>query len=189
MQCVQWARQQGCRWSAETASFACYGGHLDVLQWVTEQGCPWSELITSLAAQAGHLQVLRWLFSQSMRPVAWHPRTTYVAAAAGHLEVLQWARAHEPPCPWHDQACVAAAGAGHREVLLWLYENGCPLGGAETTAACARAGDLDTLQWLRNEARCPWDATTLFEAMHGGHQQLEAWARAQGCPEPACDDY
>ena len=112
----------------------------------------------------------------------------YPLSAAGHLEVLRWARVHEPPCPWHDQACVAAAGAGHREVLLWLYENGCPLGGAETTAACARAGDLDTLQWLRKEARCPWDATTLFEAAHGGHEQLGAWARAEGCPEPA-DDY
>ena len=41
MEVLQWAREHGCPWDANTCNAAAAGGHLEVLKWAREQGCPW----------------------------------------------------------------------------------------------------------------------------------------------------
>ena len=38
---LQWARAQGCRWTAETCEVAAENGRLAVLRGARAQGCPW----------------------------------------------------------------------------------------------------------------------------------------------------
>jgi hypothetical protein len=37
---LQWARENGCPWDAETCARAAEGGHLELLRWARENGCP-----------------------------------------------------------------------------------------------------------------------------------------------------
>ncbi len=94
---LQWARSQGCPWTARLCDNAALGGHLEVLQWVRNQGCPWDERTCADAALGGHLEVLQWLRSQGC---PWDVWTCIYAAAYGHTKVLDWARAQG--CPWNE---------------------------------------------------------------------------------------
>lgn len=78
------------------------------------------------------------------------------------------------------ETCAAAARAGNIETVLWAHDHGAPWDAA-TTAALAQRGDLASLEWARTEG-CPWDWRVCYEAASGGHAQLLAWARQQGCP-------
>jgi len=73
-----------------------------------------------------------------------------------------------------------AAKKGQLEVLQWLRENGCPrdLG---TCWCAAQGGHLEVLQWARAKS-CPWDEDTCNWAAKGGHLEILQWARANGCP-------
>ena len=72
------------------------------------------------------------------------------------------------------------AKKGQLEVLQWLRENGCPrdLG---TCWCAAQGGHLEVLQWARAKS-CPWDEDTCNWAAKGGHLEILQWARANGCP-------
>ena len=94
---LQWARANGCDWSADTCSRAAGGGHLEVLQWARANGCDWSADTCSRAARGGHLAVLQWLRANGCD---WDDCTCEAAAAGGHLEVLQWLRANG--CDWDE---------------------------------------------------------------------------------------
>lgn len=41
--CLQWARENGCPWNADTCAEAARGGHLVVLQWLRANRCEWDE--------------------------------------------------------------------------------------------------------------------------------------------------
>ena len=88
---LQWARANGCEWTAYTCSAAAAGNHLEVLQWARANGCEWNAGTCSRAAQGGHLEVLQWARANGCE---WDARTCSQAAREGHLEVLQWARAN-----------------------------------------------------------------------------------------------
>lgn len=45
----------------------------------------------------------------------------------------------------------------------------------------ASEGNLETLQWLRNN-KCPWDAFTSILAASNGHTDVFKWAAENGCP-------
>jgi len=45
---LQWAREQGCSWDADTCASAARSGHLRVLQWAREHHCLWDWLTPSL---------------------------------------------------------------------------------------------------------------------------------------------
>jgi hypothetical protein len=57
---LQWARANGCDWSARTCMMAAQGGYLEVLQWLRANGCDWDAKTCSRAAEGGHLEVLQW---------------------------------------------------------------------------------------------------------------------------------
>ena len=54
-----------------------------------------------------------------------------------------------------------------------------------TCRVAAEHGRLRILQWLRQEADCPWDKETLISAAAGDHEAVFCWALDNGCPFPA----
>eukprot|EP01051_Picozoa_sp_SAG22_P000429 SAG22_NODE_11_length_35583_cov_107.128790_29_plen_345_part_00 len=101
---------------------AARDGYLDVLQWARANGCDWSASTCSAAARGGHLEVLQWLRENGCD---WNWQTCEAAAFHGHLEVLQWARANGCEWDWQTCRAAAggrapggaAVGSGER---LWL---------------------------------------------------------------------
>ncbi|KAK3266561.1 hypothetical protein CYMTET_24824 [Cymbomonas tetramitiformis] len=172
---LQWVREHGCPWDANTCHYAAEGGHPEVLRWAHEHGCPWDASTCTAAAGGGHLKVLQWAREHSC---PWDASTCSGAALGGNLEVLQWARDHG--CPWNAYRCSGAATGGHMMVLQWAREHGCPWH-SRTCAVAAEGGHLEVLQWAR-EHGCPWDASTCSGAAGGGYLKMLQWAREHGCP-------
>ena len=174
LEVLQWARANGCPWSA-TCSKAAAGGHLEVLQWAHANGCPWNELTCSEAAKGGHLAVLKWARANGC---PWDELTCSEAAARGHLAVLKWARANH--CPWWDiYICADAAKKGHLKVLQWARANGGTWGA--TCSIAAARGHLAVLKWAHAKG-CPWNELTCSKAAEGSHLKVLKWALTHGAP-------
>ena len=62
---LQWARANGCPWSAQTCEGAAQGGHLEVLQWAYANGCPWDADTFRMAEDCEHLEILHWLCART----------------------------------------------------------------------------------------------------------------------------
>ena len=89
----------------------------------------------------------------------------YNAARYGRLEVMEWARLQGYSVAWK---------------IGWFYI------GPKTCAKAAEYGQLQALQWLK-ENDCPWDnhtcqaADTCQAAARNGHLSCLQWARENGC--------
>ena len=59
--CLWRARENGCKWDAESCVNAATGGRLEVLKWLLENGCEWDEATCALFLRATrsppHLEV------------------------------------------------------------------------------------------------------------------------------------
>ena len=83
------------------------------------------------------------------------------------------------PRRWRD--CDAAASSGQLEALQWLREDGCPWN-ENTCAMAAYGGNLEVLQWMRANG-CPWDERTCYcAATEIVNLEVLQWAHANGCP-------
>ena len=117
LEVLQWARlEKGCKWDDRTC------GHLALLQWARANGCPWSARICVVAAAYGYLDILQWVRANGC---PWDERTCLVAAAYGHLPALQWARRNGCPLgAWTCARMYNAAVAwGLNDVAAWLEAN------------------------------------------------------------------
>jgi hypothetical protein len=81
--------------------------------------------------------------------------------------------------PLTPELCAEAA-KGDLETLQWLRQQGCPWDSL-TCATAAKANRKDIIEWAR-ENGCPWDGTACVGAAIGGHLELLQWLRQQGCP-------
>jgi hypothetical protein len=179
LEILQYFKQQGCEWSAETCELAVIGGHFLLLQWMRTPNdrwgqCPWSRNTCTTAAKNGHLNILQWARANSC---GWNTMTCSLAARNGHFHILQWARAYG--CDWNSWTCAEAALNGHLHVLQWARANGCGWD-ALTCSAAARNGHLHILQWARANG-CDWNEWTCAEAARSGHLHILQWARVNGC--------
>ena len=78
------------------------------------------------------------------------------------------------------ELCKAAARGGQLEVLQWLRENDCPWN-ADTYVGAAHGGKLKVLQWARKKG-CPWDVMTCAAATECGNLEVLKWLRQNSCP-------
>jgi len=172
-------------------------GVLEVIQYLSSLGYLRDQWTCYEAARGGHLQVLQWLRNplvhalQGNVPCPWDKHACEFAAESGRLRVLQWMRLEaQPPCPWDIVDCAgSAAWGGHIEVLEWLFTvGGSNIRHKRICAFAARAGQLETLKWLRLKALCPWDERVCEFAAEYGHLGILQWARSvrlhgnQPCP-------
>ena len=90
LECLKYARENGCPWQPETTSAAAAYGHLKCLKYAHEHGCPWHPDTTRYAACYGHLECLKYAHENGC---PWHPHTTR-AAAVNALECLKYIYEH-----------------------------------------------------------------------------------------------
>lgn len=70
LECVRYARENGCPWNEETCSNAARNGHIDCLVHARENSCPWEEWTYSSAGQSGHMDCLIYAQVYSVVPGA-----------------------------------------------------------------------------------------------------------------------
>mmetsp|Transcript_10942 Transcript_10942/g.27521 ORF Transcript_10942/g.27521 Transcript_10942/m.27521 type:complete len:195 (-) Transcript_10942:501-1085(-) len=121
------------------------------------------------------VELLRWAVEQGCALMD-DERVVRAAVVDGGLGVLQWgvqSRGWDLPKQHHKTTCWAAE-AGQLEVLQWAREQGCPWDDA-TCLEAARSGNLSVLQWARTQG-CPWDAyRCLWEAYVMWHVDVVGW--------------
>jgi hypothetical protein len=90
---LQWARSNGCDWSATTCCLAAAQGKLETLQWLHASGCPWDERVCLCAAAHGYLLILQW--SRIMN-CPWNIDECLRWSIGGqHIQVAEWIRAQQ----------------------------------------------------------------------------------------------
>ena len=122
---LEWARENGCRWSHGTCDNMAREGHLDMLKSARKQGAPWGSTTTTAAAEGRQLEVLQWMRSPKAenRKCPWNEQVCHACADNGNLEMLEWAR--EQGCPWNEDLMPEKAVAGgHLEVLQYAFNKG-----------------------------------------------------------------
>lgn len=173
---IEFMMQRGCKaWDPELTRCAVFSGNLELLRWLRDsqpEPCPWSPRSVQAAAKGGHLHLLRWMMTPESEG---GPRCNrdminqellelcnYASAASirdHNLELLKFARSLNPPCPWSENNCKNAV----------------------------RDGDMETLQWLRDETvhgkdLCPWNAGVVDMAISWKRKEMLVWLRENGCP-------
>jgi|AntAceMinimDraft_5_1070358.scaffolds.fasta_scaffold05463_4 hypothetical protein len=145
---LRWARENGCSWSASTCACAAEGGFFDILKWAHSEGCPLGSIVFEGAAINGDIVILDWLWSNEC---AFDGLAANYAAGEGHVHVLEWMEAMYADMIWEfdcrSEISAAAAENGHIAVLSWVLATGYPMD-EDVFEIAARAGHLETLQWL-----------------------------------------
>ena len=100
--------------------------------------------------------MVAWLLTEAPAAIAAAAAAT-TAAATG--------------APAADAAALALLASAHRPALT-----------PELFSAAAESGCEPLMRYLREEQRCPWDATAFAWAAWVGCQRTIAWMAAAGCP-------
>ena len=188
---LKWLRLNGCEWDEDVMAEAALGGHLDVLQWSLKNGCVADYRTTENAALMGHIHVLQFAMENDL---VTNVRMAVLMAARGQqLKTLKWLAKTQTGFAVHPM-CVVTAILGSQnigekddenvevvEMIEWLYENSesVKILTAETTAAAARRGRLELLQWLRRFGT-PWDWRTLTAIREMKRQKVKRWVMKNG---------
>ncbi len=169
-----WMCEQGRRDEATAGAmvWAAREGHLKIVQWLhAARGATFNEDTAAAAALGGnnpHLTaearfaVLKWLRSKGC---AWNSHVTLNAAKTGFLAMLTWAR--DNGCVVDQYTPMWVAEAGHTRILQYLAT--FMKFDADVCSGAARGGHGNTLRWLRETAKAPWDAARVkLEATRRG---------------------
>ena len=60
LDCLTYAHENGCPWTASTCAYAAGNNHIDCLAYAHENGCPWDEQTCTVAVQRGHSRCLEY---------------------------------------------------------------------------------------------------------------------------------
>jgi len=175
LSCMQYAFEQGLEWDAEVCPYASGNGCFDCLQFAHENGCPWDGEVSIQAAVGGHLSCMQYAFERGLE---WHADVCRVAALYGHLDCLQFA--HENGCPWDNQTTDCAAQEGHIHCLQYALDGGCPVDENACALAC-RHSHLDCVQLL-HQFGAPWTAEAPIRAAERSDTACLIYLHENGCP-------
>ena len=174
VECLRFAHEFGCNWSANTCTNAARSGRVECLQYLHENGCPWDESTCTHAAQNGHLRCLQYAHEQGC---PWNEQVCLGAASEGHLQCLQYAC--EQGAPVSLLVSVYAARGGHLECLQYLHSISVAWD-EETTIAACEMGNLSCLQFAHTQG-CVWTSAACTAAAAGGHLECLMYAVENGC--------
>jgi hypothetical protein len=170
---MQLLRNEGCSWQDSTCASAAEGGHLTVLKQLRQHGTPWNaNTIAVKAALSGNVQLLQWVREQDSEVVL--SRNCFNAAATSGLAMCKYL--HAEACPWDYRACTAAAADDQLDTLKWLIETGCAWSPDLALTAAAHAGNVDMLEYLRDQGAEPTDSAHRTEMLNaaGANGKLAA---------------
>lgn len=173
---VKYLNDCGCNLTSITFASAALGGNIDVLEWLIKKFCPRNGDSCNYAARAGQLEALEFLRECGF---PFSDLTFGAAARGGHLAVLKYLKKNG--CPWSSSTACAAALGGDINILKWLIvENNCPVD-ENCCSFAARAGNIETLIWLRQNGH-PWGEKTCNAAVQYGQLETLKWLRKNNCP-------
>ena len=106
-----------------------------------------------------------------------------VATKQGNLAVLQYMLSMN--CIFSILSiCTCAAKFGQMDILQWARQNGCPWD-EQTCTSAAENGHLEVLIWAQQNG-CPWDEQACNIAAENGYLDVLIWAQRNGCPWDGC---
>ena len=146
MECLKYARENGCPWDEVTCIAAAVNGHLDCLRYARKNGCPWDEKTCEGAAKYGHLECLKYAREHGC---PWDELTCRGAAEKGHLECLKYACAHgfpgsDPYATALNEVCIPDADKrlGVEVALMFHRANGGDISMREFLPVWKEHGEL-----------------------------------------------
>ena len=146
LDCLRYARKNGCPWDEKTCEGAAKYGHLECLKYAREQGCRWSKWTCYKAAENGHLECLKYAHEHGC---PWDYWTCDKAAEKGHLECLKYACAHgfpgsDPYATALNEVCIPDADKrlGVEVALMFHRANGGDISMREFLPVWKEHGEL-----------------------------------------------
>lgn len=97
LNCLAYAKTNGCRWDKFTCMFASSWGQLDCLKYAHENRCPWDASVCALAVQSGHLECLKYARDNDC---PWTSDVYMSALNSSDPEFRRYARESGCPRPW-----------------------------------------------------------------------------------------
>jgi hypothetical protein len=159
---------------------ALLSSHLDTLQWLVEElhyALPAASWVLQIAAFGGCTNMLAYLKQRGMTLTA---DLLKHAAVSGHWHAVQYM--HDEGLVWDSNVCDAAARYGHPALLQQLREHGCPWDTSEIGVQAACSGNVQLLQWLKEQG-IVFPKTTMAGAVSGGHIAACEYLRfTEQCP-------
>ena len=181
---VQFLHSLGVEWDEDTACEVAERGHFELLRWILANGCPLghtddlqddAQNLGDHAGHGGHVEMLSWL--QEQYSVDY--RTTQAlqrAAYSGHVAAMGWLMMQGCEA---DVAVSARAARGavvrcDLTALQYLFDKELlVLAEAVPDAIFSPRWAKDhssnayllVLRWLREAAHCPWNRTSIAQAV------------------------
>jgi hypothetical protein len=156
------------------------GLHADVqtLTVLFELGMPLNDTLVSAVALSGRLDVLQHLVTDHKCPI---PQSiSHHAARSGSVSMLQWLEA-KSLCDFDLFTCIGAAAAGQVAAQQHLIERGCHWDKHYIARHAASSGNIEMVDWLRQQQGMQIDAEVLSWAAGAGKTAMCQYLRSIGC--------
>jgi hypothetical protein len=153
---------------------------LDVLQHLlSDQQCPGIKSLGFFAARSGSMSMLKWLRAGHRSEID-EQDACAGAALEGQLAALQYLCSDG--CEWDaERIADKAAATGNIEVLEWLRQQAGVTIDEETMTWAAAYNQTAMCAHLRSVG-CAWDADACDQAARSGHLDVLRWLSENNCP-------
>jgi hypothetical protein len=180
---LQWLLdEQQCPQPGDICNLAALARTTDMLRWLKQRGCVFTADTCTSATESGYAaSILQYLHAEG---VPFDFRTMVTAINYQELPLLQWL--YECGCPLSKEAAEAAAELVNLERLSWLHSVGCPCDYEFMCATAASYGDMELLQWIKDNGVVDWSAAALSYCLKiaGANGELDT---AKVCNTPHAD--
>ncbi len=191
LECLIFAKENGCRWNNLTSINAAKNGHFECLKYAIENGCYLDSKIYLLIVENGYLECIKYFYKNYYENMLYYISTiSYhgfrsLLIIKGHLECLKYIYEQDSLLnldieSLYDKSCNDAAEYGQLECLKYLHENGCSWD-SDTCSYASYGGHLECLIYL-HENGCPWDSDACSNASYGGNLECLIYLCENGCP-------
>jgi hypothetical protein len=139
--------------------------------------------VVKAAAMSGRLHVLQHLLSEhpaSTSETSVKQEISHYAAYSGSISMLNWLRT-QSWCLFDYYACEGAAEGGQLAAMQHLRNTGCEWDVETFTWSAARSGNIELVEWLRQQPGIVFDCFDLSGAVMNGHGAMCEHLLSIGC--------
>jgi len=169
-----------CPWGVEVCNAAVMSKStesLAALEFLHQKGCPWDSTTTDAAVTTRNGVCFKYAV-QNHCPMG--IVTIAHCALNGKLRILELH--HRRRGTFNTSASASAIQGGHLDCLRYCVQHGAPLKAVLCAiAARAKIHALELLQYLHEEAHCPWDIRTCINAAQRDTVGVLMYAHVHGC--------
>jgi hypothetical protein len=169
---LQWLLdEQQCPQPDNFVCYAVYAATLDMLKYLKQRGHVFTaDTCCAAASSRQAASALQYLHAEGAPLDA---RTMTEAIAYQEVPLLQWL--YEHGCSLCEEAMHAALRLKELRVLSWLYSKNCPGDYEQVCLTAASAGDIELLQWVKDNGAASWSPKDLSKYLNvaGAHGHLD----------------